>query len=157
MRRATAIHPPDSFQDAAATVTLTADRRHRRRIRMTDDSGEDFLLDLPNAVQLRDGDGLALEDGDIIRVIAAREEVADIRGATPEQTARLAWHVGNRHVPVEILPGGGLRVAAEPVLLAMAEGLGAQVTRLLAPFHPEPGAYDPHGLLAAPDPVVRWG
>ena len=157
MRRATAILPRQSVTDTVASVTLSAHQRHRRRILMTDDGGHDFLLDLPSAAQLRDGDGLALDDGGVIRVIAALEDVADITTATPEQAARLAWHVGNRHVPVQILPGGGLRVEAEPVLLAMVRGQGAMVTELRAPFQPEPGAYDQHGLLAAPEPAVRWG
>ncbi len=156
MRRAIAICPLDPLRQVG-TVTLAAHDRHRRRIRMTDDDGEDFLLDLPSATYLRDGDGLALDDGGIVAVRAALEEVADIHAASPEQAARLAWHVGNRHVPVQVLPGGGLRLAADPVLLALAECLGAEVTRHRAAFQPEPGAYDPHGLLAAPDPLVRWG
>ena len=156
MRRATAVLPPNAFAAIVGSVTLSAHQRHRRRILMTDDGGQDFLLDLGSAAQLRDGDGLALEGGGIIRVVAALEDVADITAATPEQAARLAWHVGNRHAPVQILPGGGLRVEAEPVLLAMVRGLGAEVTERRAPFQPEPGAYDPHGLLAAPEPAVRW-
>jgi urease accessory protein len=157
MRRATTVLPAGSFSDAVATVTLSAHDRHRRRIRMTDDRGGEFLLDLASAVHLKGGDGLALEGGGVILVVAAFEGVADIHAATPELAARIAWHVGNRHVPVQILPGGGLRVEADPVLIAMAEGLGAEVRRLRAPFQPEPGAYDPHGLVAAPEPKLRWG
>ena len=157
MRRAIAVLPPGSFPPTGLRITLAAANRHRRRIRMTDDDGDDFLLDLPSAVYLRDGDGLALEDGSIIAVRAALEDVADIHFATPDQAARIAWHVGNRHVPVQVLAEGGLRVGADAVLLAMVESLGAEVMRHSAPFQPEPGAYDPHSLLAAPDPVVRWG
>lgn len=157
MRRAALVRPAGSFDAAVvtATVTLTAHDRHRRRIRMTDDAGGEFLLDLPNAAYLRDGDGLALDGGGLVVVRAAEEEVIDLHAATPEQAARLAWHVGNRHVPVQVLPGGGLRVPDDLVLAAMGEGLGARVERRRAPFQPEPGAYDPHGLLAAPDPVIR--
>jgi urease accessory protein len=157
MRRATATLPPSGFSDVIASVTLAAHDRHRRRIRMNDDAGDEFLLDLSTAVHLKDGDGLALEGGGVILVRAALEEVADILCDSVELAARVAWHVGNRHVPVQVLEGGGLRVAAETVLLEMVTGLGAAVTRRLAPFQPEPGAYDPHGLLAAPEPLVRWG
>lgn len=157
MRRATTVHPAGTVDASrlVGLVTLTAHDRHRRRIRMVDDGGAEFLLDLANAVHLRDGDGLVLEDGGVIVVRAALEDVADMVAASPEQAARLGWHVGNRHVPVQVLPGGGLRVAEDAVLLAMAEGLGATITRHRAPFQPEPGAYDPHGLLAA-DPAVTW-
>ncbi|RAU20467.1 Urease accessory protein UreE [Paramagnetospirillum kuznetsovii] len=157
MRRATAILAAGTFAETTASVTLAAHDRHRRRFRMCDDSGAEFLLDLPNAVHLKDGDGLALDGGGVIVVRAAREEVADIHCNSPDLAARVAWHVGNRHVPVQVLAGGGLRVTADPVLMDMVEGLGASVTRHTAPFQPEPGAYDPHGLLAAPEPLVRWG
>lgn len=157
MRRATAVQPARSVaaDRVVGTVTLTAHDRHRRRIRMVDDGGAEFLLDLPNAAYLRDGDGLVLEEGDVLVVKAAFENVADIQAATPEQATRIAWHVGNRHVPVQLLAGGGLRVQDDAMLVAMVEGLGARVERLRAPFQPEPGAYDPHGLLSAPEPLLR--
>jgi urease accessory protein len=157
MRRATSVLPPSSFAEAIASVTLSAHDRHRRRIRLLDDSGGEFLLDLPNATYLKDGDGLAVDGGGVIVVRAAQEEVADICCDSAELMARVAWHIGNRHVPVQVLESGALRVAAETVLLNMVRNLGAEVTRRLAPFQPEPGAYDPHGLLAAPEPLVRWG
>lgn len=159
MRRAASHRPAGTFEAArvVGSVTLTAHDRHRRRIRMEDDGGAEFLLDLPNAAYLRDGDGLMLGDGDIIAVRAAVEAVADLHAPTPEQGSRLAWHVGNRHVPVQVLAGGGLRIQDDGVLIAMAEGLGAHVLRHRAPFQPEPGAYDQHGLLAAAEPLVTWG
>jgi Urease accessory protein UreE len=159
MRRATILHPAGSFDPArlAGVATLAAHDRHRRRIRMVDDGGDEFLLDLPNAQRMHDGDGLGLEDGGVILVRAALEEVADIHCGGVELTARVGWHVGNRHVPVQVLPGGTVRVPDDPVVVAMAEGLGAHVVRHRAPFQPEPGAYDQHGLLSAPEPVVRRG
>lgn len=126
---------------AIATVTLAFDDRHRRRIALDDDSGQPFLLDLPAPALLADGDGLALDGGGFIRVRAAAEPVLDVRGHGPAHVARLAWHIGNRHVPVQVLSDGGLRIRDDHVLAAMLEGLGATVERKCAPFAPEPGAY----------------
>ena len=153
MRRATHIHRAGEWpaESAAATVTLAFDDRHRRRIRMTDDAGEPFLLDLPEAALMADCDGLALLDGGYIRVRAADEAVADIEGESPAHTARLAWHIGNRHTPVQVLPDGVLRIRDDHVLVAMAEGLGAKVVRRMAPFSPEPGAYAGGGHAHAHD------
>jgi len=147
MRRAVTALPKDSWPPdrQIATVTLAFDDRHRRRVRMTDDSGEPFLLDLAQATLLNDGDGLGLEGDGVIAVRAAREPVLDIAGQDPAHTARLAWHVGNRHVPLQVLDDGRLRIRADHVLEAMLIGLGAEVTTLTAPFAPEPGAYAGHG------------
>jgi urease accessory protein len=122
-----------------ATVTLGFDDRHRRRIRLTDDAGADFLLDLPEAATLVEGDGLGLEGGGIIAVRAADEDVIDVR-AEPALLARLAWHLGNRHLPVAFGPDH-LRIRADHVIADMLAGLGARVERRRAPFTPEPGAY----------------
>ena len=157
MRRAFAHHGAGTWPVAAqtGTVTLAAAERHRRRVTLSDDDGQDFLLDLARAAQMRDGDGLELESGGFIRVVAAQEDVIDIACRTELELARLCWHVGNRHVPVQILPGRGLRIAMDHVLMGMLEGLGLAARRLNAPFQPEPGAYDPHGLMQSPAPVVR--
>ncbi|SIS67968.1 urease accessory protein UreE [Insolitispirillum peregrinum] len=158
MRRASLVQAAASIDPARVqtTVTLSAHDRHRRRIRMVADDGGDFLLDLPNATHLRDGDGLLLDNGGVIVVRAAAEQVIDLHSSTVEQQVRLAWHIGNRHLPVQILPGGSLRLHLDEVLVTMAEGLGARVERLCAPFQPEPGAYDPHGLVGAAEPLIRW-
>ena len=74
-------------------------------------------------------------------MIAAVEPVADLRCDDLVETARMAWHVGNRHIPVEVLEDGTLRIRDDHVIVQMAERLGAHVTRLRAPFAPEPGAY----------------
>lgn len=142
MRRAISVMPSGSWNGGvSATVTLAFDERHRRRIRMIDDAGEPFLLDLPDAVQLADGDGLALEGGGVIAVKAAPEPVAEIRCRDAETAARIAWHIGNRHTPLQVLAEGRLRIRDDHVLVAMVEGLGATVARLSAPFEPEGGAY----------------
>ena len=149
MRRATAhvLAGGWSEDEVTATVTLGFNDRHRRRIRLSDDAGEPFLLDLPKAARLEEGDALAIEEGGIIRVRAAEEDVLDIECAGPAETARVAWHIGNRHIPVQVLGDGGLRIADDHVLAKMLEGLGATVSRRRAPFSPESGAYaeDVHG------------
>lgn len=141
MRRAHAVHTDWPAEAEVSTVTLTFDARHRRRIVMTDDQGESFLLDLPNAVQLKDGDGLELEAGGFVRVCAALEPVAEVTCSSPAELARVAWHVGNRHTPVQVLDSGKLLVSDDHVLVEMLEGLGATVRRTEAPFQPEGGAY----------------
>ncbi|MHA1568839.1 MAG: urease accessory protein UreE [Alphaproteobacteria bacterium] len=143
MRRADRRYGPGDWpkQAEAATVTLAFDDRHKRRFRLRDDAGGAFLLDLPTAVLLCDGDGLALEGGGYVRVIAAAEPVAELACATKTDAARLAWHIGNRHVPLQVLDDGGLRIRDDHVLVAMLEGLGATVVRRSAPFTPEGGAY----------------
>ena len=125
----------------AASVTLAFHERHRRRRRFVDDAGRPFLLDLETAIRFEEGDGLRLEDGAIILVRAAVEPVADITAGSPEETARIAWHIGNRHVPMQVLEGGRLRIGDDHVLVAMVEGLGATVSRHEAAFAPESGAY----------------
>ncbi len=112
---------------------------------MTDDAGQAFLLDLPEATLLSDGDGLALDGGGIIRVTAAEEPVCDIIGKSPAHAARLAWHIGNRHTPVQVVDDITLRILDDHVLVHMLEGLGARVLRRNASFAPEPGAYSDTG------------
>ncbi|AWK86833.1 urease accessory protein UreE [Azospirillum thermophilum] len=130
---------------AAGTVTLAFDDRHRRRMMMTDDAGAAFLLDLPRAVALDDGDGLELEDGAVLRVVAAPEELMEV--GVPEggeRFARIAWHLGNRHLPVQIA-GSTIRLRRDHVIADMLRGLGAEVREVVAPFMPEGGAYAGQG------------
>jgi urease accessory protein len=142
MRTVDHIEPAGSWPHSAAraTVTLGYDDRHRRRLRLIADDGGEFLLDLPEALVLRDGDGLCLDDGAWLAVRAAAEQVCDIACPTPEALARIAWHLGNRHLPVQVIDGG-LRIRDDHVIAAMLEGMGAAVTRRTAPFDPEGGAY----------------
>jgi urease accessory protein len=121
-------------------VVLDASERHRRRFVLTGERGTEFLLDLPHATVLRDGDGLVLEDGSIVRVAGKREALVEITAPGPQQLARLAWHIGNRHADVEII-GERLRIRRDRVLEDMLCGLGAQLSPIEAPFEPEPGAY----------------
>ncbi len=122
------------------TVVLDYDERYRRRFAMTGVRGLGFLLDLPEAVMLRAGDGLKLEDGGIVEVVAAPEPLAEIRAADSAALTRVAWHLGNRHLPTE-LTKRSLRIRRDPVIEEMARGLGATVAAIEAPFNPEGGAY----------------
>src|ERR1700742_3988036 len=90
---------------AGSQVTLDFDARHRRRIMLTLADGESVLLDLPQAVAMGDGDGLLLDDGRWLRGQAATESVVEIRHPDPAQLIRVAWHLGNRHLPTEIRSG----------------------------------------------------
>ncbi len=143
MRRATSIIGSSNLpgDNVLGTVTLSFEDRFRRRKKMTDDSGMDFLLDLADAVQLEEGDALLLEDGSVIEVKAAEEEVLDIYCNNKAQTARIAWHIGNRHTPVQVLKDVNLRIIYDHVLREMVEGLGARTENKYAPFSPEQGAY----------------
>lgn len=147
MIRATSVARAGTWPEAEARdrVTLDFDERFRRRKVLYGEGGLQFLLELDAATALRDGDGLALEGGGYVRVAAAPESLIEVKARDAETLARLAWHLGNRHLPVEILPGG-LRIRDDHVIVAMLEGLGATVARVTAPFTPEGGAYDPaHG------------
>jgi len=131
--------------DEVGTVTLAFDDRHRRRIRMKDDNGQAFLLNLPEAEYMQDGDGLRLDGGGILRVRAAPEAVLEVRCRNPSVAARIAWHIGNRHVPLQVTDQHNLRIRADHVLADMVRHLGAVVVSLDAPFSPEPGAYSVGG------------
>jgi urease accessory protein len=141
MIRATKVQGQHRWTHAAAdTVVLDFDDRHRRRMAMTGTRGLEFLLDLENAVALRGGDALVLEDGRLIEVVAAPEPLVEIRGADPLHLVRVAWHLGNRHLPTQIM-AKGLRIRRDHVIEAMVTGLGARIIEIEAPFDPEGGAY----------------
>jgi len=139
MIRATSI--THSHDAAADTVTLSYNDRHRRRMAMVCDKGLEFLLDLRHATELRDGDALVLEDGRTVRVKAAPEDLMEARCTDALHLMRIAWHIGNRHLPCEIHESR-LLLRWDSVIADMLEKLGAQVTRFTAPFNPEGGAYD---------------
>ncbi len=122
-------------------VLVDYDRRHRRRIVLATEAGAEVLLDLPQAARLRDGDGLVL-DGWRHRPGASpgRERWPKSTPTTDADLIRIAWHLGNRHLPVQLL-GEYIRIRADHVIEAMVEGLGGHVERIEAPFDPEAGAY----------------
>jgi urease accessory protein len=134
----------------ADAVVLDFDDRHRRRMVMTGTRGLEFLLDLESAVALRGGDALVLEDGRLVEVVAAPEPLAEIRGSDPQHLVRLAWHLGNRHLPTQVT-ARGLRIRRDHVIEAMVKGLGARIIEIEAPFDPEGGAYADGGHAHAPE------
>ena len=107
---------------------------------MTGERGLSFLLDLPQTAHLHDGDGLVLEDGRIVAVHAAKEDLFEI---TAPDLARIAWHIGNRHAPAQI-QSKRILIRRDPVIAGMLEGLGATVREVSEPFDPEGGAYGGH-------------
>jgi len=131
-------------EKTAGSLTLDFDSRHRRRIRLTADQGEDVLIDLPRAIAMADGDGLQLQDGRWLRVQAAAEAVVEIRHQDSHQLVRLAWHLGNRHLLTEIRYDC-LRIRPDHVIEDMLRGFGADLALLRAAFQPEGGAYSGHG------------
>jgi urease accessory protein len=141
MIRATQVKGQHRFTEVPAdTIVLDFDDRHRRRMAMTGTRGLAFLLDLENAVALRGGDALVLEDGRLVEVVAAPEPLLEIRGQDPHHLIRVGWHLGNRHLPTQIM-AKGLRIRRDHVIEAMVKGLGARVIEIEAPFDPEGGAY----------------
>jgi urease accessory protein len=138
----TAGHWP--MENAAGSLTLDFDARHRRRIRLTADHGEDILLDLPKTIAMADGDGLQLEDGRWLKIQAAAEPIVEVRHKDPNQLMRLAWHLGNRHLPTEIR-SQVLCIRPDHVIEDMLRRFGADLAMMQAPFQPEGGAYSDHG------------
>jgi urease accessory protein len=123
---------------AALTLAFDARRKSRQRVRL--DGGDEAALVLARGTVLRDGDRLRCTDGLVIAVRAAPETLSSVEGADALLLARAAYHLGNRHVPVEIAPGR-LRYQHDHVLDAMVRGLGLAVAAVVAPFQPEGGAY----------------
>ena len=142
MQRASEVRRAGDWNAAEAIdrVVLDADARQRRRGMLQGEGGTRFLLDLPHVTMLRDGDGLMLDIGAIVRVTARPEPLMEIAASNPHHLARLAWHLGNRHTDVQIA-GATLRIRRDHVLADMLTGLGATVTEIEAPFDPEQGAY----------------
>ncbi|EET9964119.1 urease accessory protein UreE [Escherichia coli] len=124
-----------------ASVTLPVDMRLKSRIKVTLNDGRQAGLLLPRGLLLRDGDILSNENGDeFIKVIAADEAVSVVRCADPFMLAKACWHLGNRHVPLQIMPGE-LRYHHDHVLDDMLRQFGLDVDFAHLPFEPEAGAY----------------
>ena len=141
LRRAAALRARGTWQgEPLDVVVLDFNDRHRRRLAMRGVRGTGFLLDLPEALTLRGGDALELEDGRLIEVVAAPEPLAEISATDPAAVVRIAWHLGNRHLPVQLL-GRRLRMRRDHVIEAMVTGLGGMIVAIEAPFDPEGGAY----------------
>lgn len=128
--------------ESAATLTLelTADERTRSRHRFDSREGQPVYLQLPRGTVLRDGDLLQSEDGLVVRVLAKPEPVLTVRAETERHLLQAAYHLGNRHVPLEIQLTY-LKLSPDPVLRDMLEHRGLQVVEEVQPFQPETGAY----------------
>jgi urease accessory protein len=152
--RAIEVLPASSWAKETAIdhVRLTFDERNRRRLRYVALGGTEFVLDLQRATVMHDGDGLKLENGQVIGVEAAPESLAEVTAPDLHTLLRVAWHIGNRHLPAELQPSRIL-IRDDHVIVHMLEGLGATVRRLEATFTPEPGAYSGAGghSVFAPD------
>ena len=145
MQRVATIKRAGEWDAGAASdaVVLDAQDRHRRRVVFVGEQGATYLLDLPRPAQLRDGDGLLLEDGSLVRVTGKPEPLAEIAAGSALELARIAWHLGNRHTEMQIV-GDTLRIRHDHVLEEMLRGLGARLTQIDAVFEPEAGAYGHH-------------
>ncbi len=142
MRRAAAIIRSGQI-DARRVVdriALDHDRRYRRRLVLQTVQGESLLLDFAQAQHLRHGDGLLLDDGAVVLVEALPEPLVEIRVGDPAELIRIAWHLGNRHLPTQLL-GDCLRIREDHVIAEMVRHLGGTATPIHAPFDPEGGAY----------------
>ena len=129
---------------ASETLLLPFESRCKSRLRTRLASGEEVGLFLERGRLLRGGDRLLGKDGRVVEVVAAAEALMEAQSADPLQLARAAYHLGNRHVAVQIVaePGGGrLRFQADHVLAEMVSGLGCAVSETTTPFEPESGAY----------------
>ncbi len=135
-----------SAKDAeiAATLVLDYDQRQKCRMRVTTECGLEIGVFLPRGESLLDQDVLKTTDGKLIRVQAALEALSEVLCEDTWMLARAAYHLGNRHVPLQVLPGV-LRYQTDYVLDDMVKQLGLTVRLVQAPFQPEKGAYHSHG------------
>lgn len=124
----------------ADTITLDETARFRRRFKFSSDNGIEFLLDLPEARLLRHGEGIELENGKVIEVIAKPEALFEVKARNPHHLLTLAWQLGNRHLAAQISETSIL-IRQDHVIKDMLEGLGASVVEIEASFDPEGGAY----------------
>lgn len=130
----------DKNAGAGLSLSLTADMRRHSRYRLELSSGKIVQWHLPRGTVLHHDDRIAAADGSLARVVAAPEPVLQVTAPTPLLLLRAAYHLGNRHVPLEIT-ADYLRLSADPILKQLLEQLGLQVVDAIAPFQPEAGAY----------------
>ena len=126
-----------------ARLELPFELRQKSRLHARLDTGEEVAILLRRGDVLRGGDLLAASDGRVIEIVARLEQLLHVECDSPRALARAAYHLGNRHVPVQV-GAGFLRLAADHVLEQMLKGLGARLTAVCAPFEPETGAYGGH-------------
>ncbi|SEF82521.1 urease accessory protein UreE [Marinobacterium lutimaris] len=134
----------DAKQEPTARLCLPIDSRIRSRLRVELEDGREAGLFLQRGLILRGGDLLQSECGEVVEIVAADESVSTVRSGDPLLLARCAYHLGNRHVPLQI-EQGMVRYQHDHVLDDMVCGLGAEVVAEQAPFEPEAGAYASEG------------
>ncbi|MEM0899185.1 MAG: urease accessory protein UreE [Pseudomonadota bacterium] len=127
-------------QSPTDTITLDETARHRRRIKLTSDSGITFMLNLVEARLLQHGEGLVLDDGRVIEVRAMPEVLMEVRARNSQHLLTLAWQIGNRHLAAQI-EADRILIRRDHVIEDMLTGLGATVNKVEEPFTPEGGAY----------------
>jgi urease accessory protein len=142
MPRATRVLTAAERRDAPIVDTLILPYAQRQAHKgfLFGAKGTCVELDFAEAVRLRTDDALVLDNGSLVEVVAEPEALLEVRGADLPSLARLAWHLGDRHVSVQILERR-LRFKRDPAIEALLESLGAKVTEIHAPFEPEGGAY----------------
>lgn len=132
--------PQPSDGKATCVLSLTAEERSRSRFPFTSDEGVEVYINLPRGTTLRDGDWLRSDTGDCAQVRAKPEPVLTVTAQTPLHLLQAAYHLGNRHVPLE-MTATYLRLSPDSVLQDMLEHRGLQIIEEVVPFHPETGAY----------------
>ncbi len=151
MQRITLIEQSGEWEGESAPATdrvrLDYDQRARRRMVFRTEDDRSILLDRQRPTPLRDGDAFRLEDGTRVVIEATAEALMEIGAPSMSALVRIAWHLGNRHLPTQLVPGtdahpgGTLRIRHDHVIADMAVGLGGTCDPILAPFDPEGGAY----------------
>ena len=146
MRRAVRVMRKGSFVRGADTdsIALDFDERYRRRTMLFTENRRAVLLDLDRVTHMRDGDALVLTDGSLVLITAKEEPLLEITAPDPGLLIRIAWHLGNRHLPVQF-EDAALRIRTDDIIARMVRGLGGDVRALSAPFDPEGGAYGHDG------------
>lgn len=143
MRRATSVLSPAERGNRPVidTVILNYAQRSAQKITATGVKGGQFEIDLVAPVRLRTDDALLLDDGGLLKVVAAPEPLIEVRAPDLARLARLAWHLGDRHVPAQLF-ANRIRVRREPAIEVLLTSLGAKLASIEAPFEPEGGAYE---------------
>jgi urease accessory protein len=142
MRRAVRVIRKGSFAAGGNedSIMLDFDERYRRRTMLFTENRRAVLLDLDEVTHMREGDALVLTDGSLVLIRAKCEPLLEITAPEPRRLIVIAWHLGNRHLPVQF-ERSALRIRADDVIAQMVRGLGGEVNALSAPFDPEGGAY----------------
>jgi urease accessory protein len=143
MPRATSVLSPAErgTRPVVDTAILDHVQRSAQKITITGVKGGVYEIDLAQPARLRTDDLLLLDDGNVLEVVAAPEPLLEARAADLASLARLAWHLGDRHVPAQLF-ANRLRVRREEAVENLLKALGAKLARIEAPFEPEGGAYD---------------